>query len=44
MNYSMEEKKSVKTWNELLKEIKEYQNTLPENTEIWYRGQPDAEL
>ena len=43
MNYSMEEKKSVKTWNELLKEIKEYQNTLPENTEIWYRGQPDAE-
>lgn len=34
---------SVKTWNELLKEIKEYQNTLPENTEIWYRGQPDAE-
>lgn len=32
----------VKPWDGLLKRIKEYQNALPENTEIWYRGKADA--
>lgn len=33
---------SIKNWNGLLSEIKEYQKSLPENTELWFRGQGDA--
>lgn len=32
----------VTSWNELLREIKDYQGTLSDHTEIWYRGQSDA--
>lgn len=34
---------SIKSWNSLLDAIKEYRNTLPENTEVWFRGQGNAE-
>lgn len=33
----------VRTWNELLFQIREYKDSLPENTEIWFRGQGDAD-
>lgn len=33
---------SIKTWNELLNEIRDYKETLPENIELWFRGQNNA--
>lgn len=33
---------SIGSWNELLREIKEYKKSMPENTELWFRGQSDA--
>lgn len=32
----------IETWNELLKEVKIYKESLPKNTEFWFRGQSNA--
>lgn len=32
----------IQSWNDLLCEIKEYRNSLPTDTEIWFRGQGNA--
>jgi len=32
----------IETWNELLEEVKIYKESLPENTEFWFRGQGNA--
>lgn len=32
----------IQSWNDLLCEIKEYRNSLPTGTEIWFRGQGNA--
>lgn len=32
----------IETWNELLEEVKRYKESLPKNTEFWFRGQSNA--